>query len=90
MIRVERLRGRDGGPDVRAGGTPLGALLEAEIRRDCDRQQNGDDDEDDEQLDEGEALLALDSPLKPAEKHVLLLPGSGTDSAGIDLAAPRT
>ena len=46
-------------------------IAEAEVRRDCDRQQDADDHDDDEQLDQREAFLTLE-PL-PQLAHLFLL-----------------
>src|SRR5262249_36047975 len=49
---------RDRGADVSLGRAVVGAILEAEVGRDCNREQDPDDDDDDEELDEREPLLA--------------------------------
>ena len=63
VVGVERLDRRDRCPHVRGRRASLGAILEAEVRRDGDREQDADDDHDDEELDEREARLLVAKPL---------------------------
>src|SRR3954454_20674154 len=56
-VAVERLGGRDRLAEVRLGRALVGAGLEAEGRRHCDRQQDPDDHDDDQELDQREALF---------------------------------
>src|SRR5262245_44746435 len=55
-----RLRGRDGRPDVRLSRRVRGLITEAEVRRDCNGEQDPDDHDDDEELDEGETTLTCE------------------------------
>jgi hypothetical protein len=56
-----RLGVRNRRADVRHGGRLLSLLLEAQVGRNGDRQQDADDDQDDEKLDQGEALVTSES-----------------------------
>ena len=67
-VGVVRLGRRDRCADVSLRGLLVRAILEAEVRRDCDREQDPDDDDDNEKLDEGEALFAR-HPLLKTCKH---------------------
>src|SRR4051794_11558463 len=58
VVRVVRLDGRHRRADVRLSSRALSAILEAEVRRDRDRQQDAEDHDDDQELDEREALVA--------------------------------
>ena len=53
-VREVRLDGRDGGPHVGLCSTLLRPVLEAEVRRHGDGEQDADDHEHDEELDERE------------------------------------
>ena len=72
VVGVVGLDRRDRGADVRLRGRVVGAVLEAQVRRDGDREQDPDDDDDDQELDEGEALRPSQS--LPHESAVVLLP----------------
>src|SRR4051794_22106123 len=54
-----RLDAGDGGAHVCLRGRLVSAILEAEVGRDGDRHQDPEDDDDDQELDEREALIAL-------------------------------
>src|SRR5262249_56066811 len=80
LVAVVRLRRRDGRADVRGGRALLGALLEAQVRRDGDGEQHADDDQHDEKLDQRETALVTSDPLLEAGKHSYSF-GEGCDKA---------
>ena len=74
-FRGKRIRTLVNG-DVRQDGTDVGlcgrlvrAILERQIRRHCDGQQDAEDDDDDQELDQGEALLRAEARLD-ASNHL--------------------
>src|SRR5262245_2031039 len=70
-IGVVRLSRRNRRADVSRRSARVGAILEAEIGRNRDRQQDADDHDDDEELDQREPFLTLE-PL-PQLVHGCLL-----------------
>src|SRR6185437_3912251 len=68
---------RDGGPDVRLEGGVGRLVLEAEVRRDGDRHEDGENDHDDQELDEREARLLLGQTILDAVDHWDGAPSTG-------------
>src|SRR5262249_14189564 len=85
VVLEVRLRRGDRGADVGLGGGLLRGSREAQVRRDGDRNQDAEDDHDDEELDQGEALLARQTGLDLVDHAtVLLLIRKDIGLAGID------
>src|SRR3954471_24007179 len=72
VVGVERLHARHSSTNVGLRGGFVGPRAEAEVRGDRDRKQDPEDDDHDEQLDQGEALL-LTSKTLPQILHSSLL-----------------
>jgi hypothetical protein len=58
LVSVERLHARNRSADVRLRSGLVRPGAEAEVRGDRNREQDPEDDDHDQKLDEGEALLA--------------------------------
>src|SRR3954463_5678409 len=69
VVGVEGLDVRNERAKVRLGGAGLRAAGEAEVRRDCDRGEDPEDDHDDQELDEGETLLLAPQTLADLADH---------------------
>src|SRR4051812_38755121 len=59
VVRVVRLDGRDRRAYVGLGRAVVRAILELQVGRDGDREQDAEDDDDDQHFDEGETALIL-------------------------------
>src|SRR3954447_1602099 len=68
VVGVERLHAGHCSADVGLRSGLVGPRAEAQVRGDRDRQQDPENDDHDQQLDEGETLVAPQSLLKPC-KH---------------------
>src|SRR5205085_7836010 len=85
-IREVRLGIRNRRPNVGGGRLGLGAILEAEVRRDGDREQNADDDQHNQELDEREAALVPGIDALPEGMHAVLLYWTGTQTRPLSAA----
>ena len=68
-VRVDGLGRRERVAERRLRRPVIGPLTGTEERRDRDRQQDGDDEHDDHELDEGEALVLTVEALAKRGKH---------------------
>ena len=59
VVGVVRLRRRHRRANIRIGRLLVGTITEAEIGRNCDRQQDADDHDDDQELDQRETFITL-------------------------------
>src|SRR5947209_10704543 len=69
VVGVEGLHAGDGGADVGLRGRVVGPIPEAQVGGDRDCEQDPEDDDDDEQLDQGEAALVTREAFPQGADH---------------------
>src|SRR5919108_3550452 len=89
VVGVVGLDSRDGRTDVCLCGRVVGAIAERQVRRNRDRQQDAEDDDDNEQLDEGEAALLTGHSLQELLAHLLSTPSGSRRGETQPQAAAR-
>ena len=87
VVGVVRLDARDQRADVGRRCGLVRAILEAEVRRHRDREQDAENDDDDEELDQGETLIGAHACLEAVD-HVVASPSTAWNGGWLRLYRP--